>query len=112
MQVLWEGELTDEFLPTRGIRQGDLISPYIFILYIEQLSHGICDVVNTGFWTPVHLSRHGIPLYHLFADDLLLLAEASCAQASVINSILETYCSNLGARVSKAKTRVYFSRNV
>lgn len=66
MQVLWEGELTDEFLPTRGIRQGDLISPYIFILCIEQLSHGICDVVNTGFWTPVHLSRHGIPHNHLF----------------------------------------------
>lgn len=41
MRVLWNGEVTDEFLPSRVIRHGDPLSPYLFVLYIERLSHGI-----------------------------------------------------------------------
>lgn len=53
MNVLWNGEVTDDFAPTRGIRQGNPISPYIFVLCIERLSHGIRKVVNDGDWKPV-----------------------------------------------------------
>lgn len=113
MNVLWNGELTDEFIPSRGIRQWDTISPYIFVLCIERLSHGICQAVNMGKWHPVRLSRNGTPLTHLFfADDLLLLAEASCEQAKILTSVLDTYCDSSGPRVSKAKTQTFFSNNV
>lgn len=37
MQVLWNGEYKDYFPPSRGIRKGDPISPYIFVLCIERL---------------------------------------------------------------------------
>ncbi|KAL9412228.1 hypothetical protein AB3S75_045787 [Citrus x aurantiifolia] len=39
MQILWNGKLTESFKTSRGIRQGDPISPYIFVLCIERLSH-------------------------------------------------------------------------
>lgn len=85
MQLLWNGEITEIFTPSRGIRQGDPISPYIFVLCIERLSHGINDAVKRGHWKPIKLSRGGTSLSHLFfADDLILLAEASCRQAMVI----------------------------
>lgn len=61
----------------------------------------------------MRLSRRRVPLTHLFyADDLLLLSEASCEQARVINSVLDVFCRSSGAKVSKTKTHLYFSRNV
>ena len=109
MQLLWNEELTESFTPSRGIRQGDPIYPYIFVLCIERLSHGINDAVKRGHWNPIKLSRGGTLLSHLFfADDLILLAEASCRQAMVINEVLNVSCMISREKVSKTKTQVFF----
>ena len=41
VQVLRIGELTEEFSMERGVRQDCPLSPYIFVLCVEQLSHFI-----------------------------------------------------------------------
>ena len=113
MLVLWNGEVTDEFLPSCGIRQGDPLSHYIFVLCIERLSHRIHNAVTTGKWKPIRLARNGIPLSHLFfADYLLLLAEASIEQARILSAILDAYCYSSEAKVNINKTMLYFSNNV
>jgi len=48
MRILWNGEPTDCFHPTRGIRQGDPLSPYIFMACIERLSQLIEGLVQSG----------------------------------------------------------------
>ena len=53
MSILWNGEATEEFSLRREIRQGDPLSPYIFVLCIERLSHGIFQAVREGFWKPI-----------------------------------------------------------
>lgn len=63
MNVLWEDEFTENFTLSRIIRQGDFISPYIFVLCIERLN---AENKNMGTWKPILLSQNGTPLTHLF----------------------------------------------
>ncbi|KAH9667991.1 reverse transcriptase domain-containing protein [Citrus sinensis] len=113
MSILWNGEVTGTFTPGRGIRQGDPLSPYLFVLCIERLSHGITHAVMDERWRPIRLAKYGTPLTHLFfADDLLLFAEASIDQAYVVDAVLENYCRSSEAKINKLKTKVFFSKNV
>ncbi|KAK4283659.1 hypothetical protein QN277_000586 [Acacia crassicarpa] len=85
MQLLWNGDKAEVFNPSRGVRQGDPLSPYLFVLCMEKLSHLIQAVVHDGHWKPIRLIRTGPPISHLFfADDIILFAEASMDQVSMI----------------------------
>lgn len=46
LQFLWNGVSVGSVKPTRGIRQKDPLSPYLFVLCIERLSHMILDQIN------------------------------------------------------------------
>lgn len=97
MQIQWNGSVMEAFKPTRGMRQGDPMSPYIFVLCMECLTQGICKKLNDGLWKPIILSRGCIGLTHLcFADDLLILLEASEEQAGHVKDVLDYFCKFLG----------------
>lgn len=112
LQVLWNGEATTSFNPSRGIRQGDPLSPYIYVICMERLTQTIEKAVQLGAWKAVKASRRGPQLSNLaFADDLILFGEASLDQAKIIMACLDQFCSMSGSKVSNAKSRVFFSRN-
>lgn len=48
--VNWHGRRTDFFHPQRGIRQGDHIFPYLFVMCMDKLSHHISQKVEEGSW--------------------------------------------------------------
>ncbi|KAL4353303.1 hypothetical protein GQ457_06G005280 [Hibiscus cannabinus] len=111
-QISWNGDLSDSFCPSRGIRQGDPLSPYLFVLCMDRLSQAIQSSVMAGRWRPIHLTRNGPPLSHLFfADDMVLFAEATMEQVGVIRGILNGFCQASGHKVSISKTQIFFSRN-
>lgn len=64
ISVWWNGEITEKFLPFWGIRQGDPLSPYIFVLCLEWLSSMIKEKVSNGLWKPVKIT-HSIAMSHL-----------------------------------------------
>lgn len=76
-RVLWN-ESPSSFTPSRGIRQGDPLSPYIFVLCLERLSQLISNEVVAGLWKAFKFGRTSINVSHLcFTDDMLLFAEAT-----------------------------------
>lgn len=50
--LLWNGDSTDLIQQSRGIRQGDPISPYICVLCMERLAHHIQQEFEDGHWKP------------------------------------------------------------
>ena len=113
MNLLWNGSPSESFHPTRGIRQGDPISPYIFVLCIEKLAQLISLAVKHKLWEPIQLSRNEPELSHLcFADDLVLFAKASLDQVNVIKGILDLFCKSSGQKVNQGKSCIFFSKNV
>ncbi|KAK3185164.1 hypothetical protein Dsin_032450 [Dipteronia sinensis] len=65
-KVIVNGELSESFTPKCGIRQADPLSPYIFVLCMEKLSHIISQKLSEGTWKPVRISRRGPAISHLF----------------------------------------------
>lgn len=43
-----EGDFTEEFVPSKGVRQDDSMSPYFFVFKMERLGHVINKEVSTG----------------------------------------------------------------
>lgn len=109
MNLLWNGLRANDFVPSRGVRQGDPLSPYLFVLAVERLGHLIQSEVDLGSWLPFRLHKKGTAISHLFfADDFILFAEADMEQAGTVKAILDDFCEASGA----SKSRILFSRNV
>ena len=67
ISILFNGGALEPFKPSRGLRQGDPISPYLFILCMEFLGHLIEEKCVNGDWVLLKASREniGIPICFL-----------------------------------------------
>jgi hypothetical protein len=111
--VKWNGNRAEYFTPCRGIRQGDPISPYIFVICMDKLSHLITHSVTEGEWQGIKMGRSGPTISHLmFADDLLLFGKANTAQMQCVKHILKQFCDLSGQKVNIEKSSIMFSKNV
>ncbi|PNY12420.1 ribonuclease H [Trifolium pratense] len=111
--VKWYGARSELFKPQRGIRQGDPISPYLFVLCMDKRSHLILKEVEEKRWKGIKAGRNGPVVSHLmFADDLLLFGEASEQQIKCIKDTMQKFCIMSGQEISQDKTSILFSRNV
>lgn len=113
MRVLWQDTLTESFKPTRGVRQGDPLSPYLFVLCMERLGQLIHQEVEDRHWKPFPMSARGPYLSHLFfADDLVLFGEASERQMENMREIMKFFCGVSGHNISLNKSKMFVSKNV
>nr|KYP61992.1 Retrovirus-related Pol polyprotein LINE-1 [Cajanus cajan] len=57
LSILWNGSKLDPFTPSRGLRQGDPLAPYLFLLCMEKLGLLIHQQIRDGNWIPVTISK-------------------------------------------------------
>ncbi|CAL8176297.1 unnamed protein product [Prunus armeniaca] len=111
-KAILNGELTIDFSPKCGIRQGDPFSPYIFVLCTEKISHIIQQKVLDQSWKTVQICQGEPFISHLFfADDLVFFGRASIKQALVMKQCLDDFCSLFGQKVSFEKSMACVSPN-
>jgi hypothetical protein len=102
-QVRVNGKLSAPFTPSRGIRQGDSLSPYLFLLCAERFSSMLKNVGPNFLAKGVRVGIHSLWISHLmFADDCLLFTQALERGSRRLMDILDQYQRGSGRLVNIA----------
>ena len=110
--MLINGEPKGRIVPTRGLRQGDSISPYLFLLCVEGLSAMLRKVENGGIPKGIAVCRQAPLVSHLlFANDCVVFGKASKEEGFRLLKILEIYEKESGQKLNREKTSLFFSKN-
>jgi hypothetical protein len=111
-RIWFNADETETFAPTRGIRQGDPLSPYLFLICAEGLSSLLAYEEMNGGIQGIRVCRGAPSVSHLlFADDSLILMTADMSNATSLRNALDMYCASSGQLVSDAKSSIFFSPN-
>lgn len=103
----------EPIISSRGIKQGDLLSPYLFILCMEALGHLIKEKCKEKKWNPIKSSKNGVAFSHLFSwMTWFSLQKQTTLIVQRFGMCLIVFCAKSGKSISESKLRVYFSPNV
>ncbi|KAK6164141.1 hypothetical protein DH2020_001005 [Rehmannia glutinosa] len=101
------------FFPTRGLRQGDPLSPYLFILRQAKLFHSLYGAEMGGFIHVAKICKRAPTVSHLFfADDSMIFGRANEGEITTIKSIISDYSAASGKIVNFEKSEINFSKGV
>jgi hypothetical protein len=111
--VRYNDQETEEFIPTRGLRQGDPLSTYLFLICAKDLSSALAHREEVRGIEGVRVCINAPSICHLlFSDDSLIPMKANMINATSLRQILDQYCASSGQLVSEAKCSIFFSPNV
>ncbi|XP_010506884.1 PREDICTED: uncharacterized protein LOC104783422 [Camelina sativa] len=112
-KVLLNGQPNGLIIPERGLRQGDPLSPYLFILCTEVLIANIRKAEAEKLITGIKVANKCPPITHLlFADDSLFFCKVAKDQCEAILRILRNYEAASGQQINFAKSSIQFGHTV
>lgn len=111
--VLINGSPYGQFDVTRGIRQGDPLSPYLFILCADVLSSLITKAQQERKLKGIRVSNGGPAISHLlFADDSLFFVKADHQNSTTLLKIFKDYEVASGQMINFEKSSITFGSRV
>ncbi|KAL1189749.1 putative mitochondrial protein [Cardamine amara subsp. amara] len=111
--VLLNGQSHGFIKPKRGLRQGDPLSPFIFILCAEALVHIMNKAEVEGRISGIKLSRDSLSIQKLlFADDSLFMCRATFREGTKLQRCLKLYGDASGQEINFQKSSITFGGKI
>eukprot|EP00253_Pinus_taeda_P032242 PITA_32242 len=107
--ILLNGSPSRTFKPSRGLRQGDPLSPFLFILMMEELGRAIIAAKKEGRIQGLRLTQNGDTVTHQqFVDDTMLQGIPTVKEAKAFKQTLYEFAMAGGTEVSLSKSKIFF----
>lgn len=111
--ILVNGNPTNSFMPERGLRQDDLLSPFLFLFCAEAFSALLREAEMQGQIHGVQVATNAPTVSHLFfADDTILFTRATNDEADKVKQLIHQYEQTSGQRINLEKTEITVSANI
>ncbi|GKD61016.1 putative RNA-directed DNA polymerase, eukaryota, reverse transcriptase zinc-binding domain protein [Tanacetum coccineum] len=106
--ILVNGSPTSEFSINRGLRQGDPLSPFLFILVMEGLHNAFAEAVGNGLISGININNSTINISHLFfADDVIITIDWNAKDLENIIRVLHVFYLASGLKINIHKFNIY-----
>ncbi|XP_025665275.1 uncharacterized protein [Arachis hypogaea] len=107
------GVLSRSFVPQRGLRQGDPILPYLFIIAAEVFTILVDKAKDEGRISGVRIAPTALAISHiLFADDCIIFSKDSEEEVYQLITILNMYTEASGQQINVDKSGITFHNQV
>ncbi|GJZ57684.1 putative RNA-directed DNA polymerase, eukaryota, reverse transcriptase zinc-binding domain protein [Tanacetum coccineum] len=107
ISILINGSPAKEFKLEKGLRQGDPLSPFLFLIVAEALQVSILEACNKGFYKGIFLADSDTNISLLqYADDALFFGDWSNLNAKHLIHILKCFELSSGLKVNISKSRL------